>query len=149
MIGNILKKEFKELFTLSTLLPIVVVAIVFASVGQMIGSIGETMEDKPVIGIVDRDDGDFSDIAMSVLIERAEVVYDGSYAEEGLKKVRAEDGVALLVIPETFSQSIYASHPGEIAIYWIMRGAGQLDSISSRRGRRAYPITEPGRYRRH
>jgi len=131
MIGNIIKKEFKELFVLATLIPIVVIAIVFGLVGQSIGSIGETMEEKPVIGIVDMDDGDFSDIAMSVLIEKGEVIYDGSDAEEGLEEVRGENGVALLVIPENFSQNIYANHPGEIEIYWIMRGAGMMDSISS------------------
>ena len=131
MIGNIIKKEFKELFTLATLIPIVVIAIVFAFVGQSIGNIGERMEEKPVIGIVDMDDGDFSDIAISVLIEKAEVIYDGNDAEEGLAEVREENGVALLVIPEDFSQNIYANHPGEIEIYWIMRGAGILDSISS------------------
>lgn len=131
MIGNIIKKEFKELFILSTILPIVVIAIVFGSVGQMIGGVEESMEEKPVIGIVDIDDGDFSDIAMSVLTERAEVIYDGSDAEEGLEEVREENGVALLVIPENFSQNIYANHPGEIEIYWIMKGAGMMDSISS------------------
>jgi ABC-2 type transport system permease protein len=131
MIGNIIKKEFKELFTISTLIPMVVIAIVFASVGQSIGSIGERMEEKPVVGIVDMDDGAFSDIAMSVLTERAEVIYDGGDAEEGLEEVREENGVALLVIPENFSQSIYANHPGEIEIYWIMKGAGIMDSISS------------------
>ncbi len=131
MIGNIIKKEFKELFVLSTLIPIVVVAIAYGSVGQMIGNVGERMEEKPVIGIVDMDGGDFSDIAMSVLIGRAKVVYDGSDAEEGLEEVRGKNGVALLVIPEDFSQNIYANHPGEIEIYWIMKGAGMMDSISS------------------
>jgi ABC-2 type transport system permease protein len=131
MIGNIIKKEFKELFTLSTLIPLVVIAVVFGLVGQMIGNIGETMEEKPVIGIVDRDDGDFSDIAMSVLTEKGEVIYDGSDAEEGLEEVREGNGVALLVIPENFSQSIDANQPGEIEIYWIMKGAGMMDSISS------------------
>ena len=131
MIGNIIKKEFKELFTLSTLIPLVVIAVVFGLVGQTIGNIGETMEEKPVIGIVDRDDGDFSDIAMAVLIEKGEVIYDGSDAEEGLEEVREGNGVALLVIPEDFSQSIDANQPGEIEIYWIMKGAGIMDSISS------------------
>jgi ABC-2 type transport system permease protein len=131
MIGNIVKKEFKELFTLATLIPIVVIAVVFGLVGNMIGNIGESMEEKPVIGIVDMDDGDFSDIAMPVLTERAEVIYDGSDAEEGLEKLREENGVALLVIPENFSQNIYANQPGEIEIYWIMKGAGIMDSISS------------------
>ena len=131
MIGNIIRKEFKELFTLGTLIPIVVIAIVLGFVGQTIGNIGETMEAKPVIGIMDMDDGDFSDIAMAVLIEKAEVIYDGGDAEEGLEEVREENGVALLVIPENFSQNIYANQPGEIEFYWIMKGAGMMDSISS------------------
>jgi ABC-2 type transport system permease protein len=131
MIGNIIKKEFKELFILSTILPIVVIAIVYGSVGQMIGNVGETIKEKPVIGIVDMDNGNFSDIAMSVLTEKAKVVYNGTDTEEGLQEVREENGVALLAIPENFSQNIYANQPGEIEIYWIMKGAGMMDSISS------------------
>jgi len=131
MIANIIKKEFKELFVLSTIIPIVVIAIVYGAVGNMIGNVQETMKEKPIIGIVDMDDGTFSDTAMSVLTERAEVIYDGGDVEEGLEEVRQENGVALLAIPENFSQSIYANQPGEIEIYWIMRGAGMMDSISS------------------
>ena len=131
MIGNIVKKEFKELFVLSTIIPIVVIAIVYGSVGNMIGNIGETMKEKPVIGIMDMDGGDFSDIAMSVFTERAEVIYDGNDVEEGLEEVRGKNGVALMAIPEHFSQNIYANNPGEIEIYWIMRGVGMMDSISS------------------
>jgi ABC-2 type transport system permease protein len=104
MIGNIIKKEFKELFVLTTLIPIVVIAIVFGLVGQTIGNIGERMEEKPIIGIVDMDGGEFSNIAMSVLTETAEVIYDGDDAEQGLKEVRAGNGVALLVIPEHLCQ---------------------------------------------
>ena len=131
MIGNIVKKEFKELFVLSTILPIVVIAMVYGSVGNMIGNVGETIKAKPVIGIVDMDDGNFSDIAMPVLTKNAKVVYNGSDAEGGLEEVREKSGVALLVIPENFSQNIYANNPGEIEIYWIMKGAGMMDSISS------------------
>ncbi len=131
MIGNIVKKEFKELFVLSTIIPIVVIAIVYGSVGNMIGNIGETMKEKPVIGIVDMDDGTFSDIAMSVLTENAKVIYNGSDVEEGLEGVRKENGVALLVIPENFNQNIHDNTPGRIEIYWIMRGVGMMDSISS------------------
>jgi len=131
MIGNIVKKEFKELFVLSTIIPIVVIAIVYGSVGNMIGNVQETMKEKPVIGIVAMDDGVFSNIAMSVLTENAKVIYDGSDVEEGLEEVRGENGVALLVIPENFSQYIYDDNPGRIEIYWIMRGVGMMDSISS------------------
>jgi ABC-2 type transport system permease protein len=131
MIGNIIKKEFKELFILSTILPIVVIAIVYGSVGQMIGNVGETIKEKPVIGIADMDAGNFSVVAMSVLTENAKVVYNGTDTDEGLQEVRKENGVALLAIPENFSQNIYDNRPGEIEIYWIMKGAGMMDSISS------------------
>ena len=131
MIGNIIKKEFKELFVLSTILPIVVIAIVYGSVGQTIGNIQERIGEKPVIGIMDMGGGNLSDIAVSILTENAKVVYNGTDSAEGLQEVRKENGVALLAIPGNFSQSIYADHPGEIEIYWIMRGLGVLDSISS------------------
>jgi ABC-2 type transport system permease protein len=131
MIGNIIKKEFKELFVLTTLLPIIVIAIVFGSVGNMIGNVQETMKEKPVIGIVNVDAGNLSNVAVSILTEKAKVVYNGSDAETGLEQVGKENGVALLEIPENFSQSIYANQPGEIQIYWIMKGAGMMDSISS------------------
>jgi len=131
MIGNIVKKEFRELFTLSTLLPMVVIAVVFGSAGQMIGSVDDCMEERPVIGVVDMDGGDLSDMAMSVFAERAEVVYDGGDAEEGLREVGEKDGVALLLIHEGFSRNIYAGQHGEIGVYWIMIGAGQLDFIPS------------------
>jgi ABC-2 type transport system permease protein len=129
MTGNIIKKEFKELFTISAVLPIVVIAIVFGSMGHMIGGIAEIAQEKPVIGIVNRDDGNFSYIAMSILTAGAEVIYSGDNVEEGLKKVRKEIGVALLVIPEDFSQNIDVNQPGEIEIYWIIKGAGMMDFI--------------------
>ena len=131
MIGNIIKKEFKELFLISTLLPVVVIAIVFGSMGNMIGNVQQTMKEKPVIGIVDMDSGNISSIAMSVLTGDAKVVYNGTDVAAGLQEVRKENGVALLIIPGNFSQSIYANQPGEMEIDWIMKGAGIMDSISS------------------
>lgn len=130
-LSNIIKKEIKELLTPTTILPVVVMAIIFGSMGSMIGGIGEEMEEKPVIGLIDEDNSTFSEIATSILSERAEVVYNGSDVEEGLKKVEEEDGVALLIISSNFSENIYDNKPGVIEIHWIMKGAGLMDSISS------------------
>jgi ABC-2 type transport system permease protein len=129
MTGNIIKKEFRELFTISAVLPRVVIAIVFGSVRDMIGGIGEIAREKPVIGIVDGDGGNFAHIAMSILTQGAEVIYSGNDVEEGLEEVRKQNGIALLVIPEDFSQNIHANQPGEMKIYWIMKGAGMMDTI--------------------
>ena len=131
MIINIVKKELKELLTGSALFTVVVLGVMFGFVGRMIGRVVEEMKEKPVIGVVNVDDGDFSSMAGFVLSERAKIVYSGSDTEEGLKEVIEADGVALLEIPENFSENIYASHQGEIEIHWIMKGAGMMDSIPS------------------
>lgn len=130
-LSNIIKKEIKELLTPATILPVVVMAIIFGSMGSMIGGIGEEMEEKPVIGLIDEDNSTFSEIATSILSERATIAYNGSDVEEGLKKVEEEDGVALLIISSNFSENIYDNKPGVIEIHWIMKGAGLMDSISS------------------
>jgi ABC-2 type transport system permease protein len=48
-----------------------------------------------------------------------------------LEELKDKEGIALLIIPSDFSDKILNDIPSEIEIYWIMRGAGILDSISS------------------
>jgi len=128
---NIIIKEIRELLTPSTIIPIIVMAFIFGSMGNMMGGIGEELEKKPVIGLINEDNGELSEIATDILNERAEIIYEGNNIEEGLEKIREEKATALLVIPTNFSENIYADEPGEIEVYWIMKGAGIMDSISS------------------
>jgi len=128
---NIIIKEIRELLTPSTIIPIIVMAFIFGSMGNMMGGIGEELEKKPVIGLINEDNGELSEIATNILNERAEIIYKGNNIEEGLEKIREEKATALLVIPANFSENIYADEPGEIEVYWIMKGAGIMDSISS------------------
>jgi len=128
---NIIIKEIRELLTPSTIIPIIVMAFIFGSMGNMMGGIGEELEKKPAIGLINDDGGELSKIATDILNERAEIIYEGSNIEEGLEKIKEEKATALLIIPANFSESIYADNPGEIEVYWIMKGAGIMDSISS------------------
>jgi len=128
---NIIIKEIRELLTPSTIIPIIVMAFIFGSMGNMMGGIGEELEKKPVIGLINEDNGELSEIATDILNERAEIIYEGNNIEEGLEKIKEEKATALLVIPANFSENIYADEPGEIEVYWIMKGAGIMDSISS------------------
>ncbi|HDN81549.1 MAG TPA: ABC transporter permease [Methanomicrobia archaeon] len=128
---NIIIKEIRELLTPSTIIPIIVMAFIFGSMGNMMGGIGEELEKKPAIGLINDDSGELSKIATDILNERAEIIYEGSNIEEGLEKIKEEKATALLIIPANFSESIYADNPGEIEVYWIMKGAGIMDSISS------------------
>ena len=128
---NIIIKEIRELLTPSTIIPIIVMAFIFGSMGNMMGGIGEELEKKPAIGLINDDSGELSKIATDILNERAEIIYEGSNIEEGLEKIKEEKATALLIIPANFSESIYADNPGEIEVYWVMKGAGIMDSISS------------------
>jgi ABC-2 type transport system permease protein len=133
-LGNIIKKELRELLTPGTILPIIILTIIFSSLGSTIGNIEEEIQQKPEIGLINADNGSYALIASSVFQNYSTILYNSSDIEDtqaGLAVLREKEGSALLIIPENFSSNIQNQIPGRIEIYWIMRGAGILDSISS------------------
>ena len=133
-LGNIIKKELRELLTPATLLPIVIMAIVFGSMGNLIGGIEEELSEKPVIGYINNDSGEFSKIAISTIEKYSEVVYNStniSNKDIALTEINEKNGLALIIITENFTKDIKNDSQGKLEIYWIMAGAGILDSVSS------------------
>ncbi|MBU0497080.1 MAG: ABC transporter permease [Candidatus Thermoplasmatota archaeon] len=133
-LGNIIKKEVRELLTPAIILPIVFVAILFGSMGNAIGGIEEQLTEPPVIGIINEDHGELSQIATKVLNQSSTVIFSGtSIAEKqaGITAVQENNGEALIIFSRNFTESILNNSQGTIEIYWIMKGAGILDSISS------------------
>jgi ABC-2 type transport system permease protein len=129
---NILRKEIREMLTRSTILPVVIMAILFGAMGSMMGGIEEQVSSPPTIGIVNDDSGgDLATIAVDTIGSLSEMVYNGDDVDEGLTTVDEAGGVALLHVPANFTERIMTGEPGAIQIYWIMKGAGVLDSISS------------------
>ena len=51
-LGNIIKKELKELLTPATILPIVFIAVIFGSIGSSMQGIQEELYEKPVLGYI-------------------------------------------------------------------------------------------------
>ncbi len=127
---NIIKKEIRELLTPASIASMVVVAVIFALVGQMVGSPMNEITEKPSIGVVNQDEGLFSQTAIAVINENAEVLYLGEDRDAGWEKVQ-EKGIALLVIPEDFSSSILEGRPARIEVNWLLKGTGLMDNISS------------------
>lgn len=128
---NIVRKELKELLTPSVILPVIIMALVFGSLGSAIGGITESAQAKPTIGVVPMDPGVLGNVTLRVLGSGANLAYNGTSLEYALGQARASNGVAVLYIPANFTSTILAGDRGQIEIYWIMRGAGLLDSISS------------------
>ncbi len=129
--SNIVKKELRELLTKSTIVPILLMAVMFGLLGNAFGGIEEETTSAPSIGYVNQDSGVLAGIAVGTLENLSDVQYNGSDVATGLKVVQDNGGKALLVIPANFTANIMANQKGSIEIYWIMRGAGVLDTISS------------------
>lgn len=128
---NIVRKEFRELLTKSTIIPVILMALMFGYLGSMMGGIEEDVTAPPVIGLVDMDDGLMSDIAFDTLNESAVIVYEGTDLNAGLEAVDGAGGAALIYLPSNFTSDILAGARGHVEVYWLMKGAGMLDSISS------------------
>ncbi|RKX57315.1 MAG: ABC transporter permease, partial [Thermotoga sp.] len=124
MLGNIIKKELKELLTLPTLILTISIAFMYAIIGQSIGKAVHETPQKVNIGIVNLDGGSFGELVEHVLKKYANVIYIGKSEEEGLRMLKEKSGVALIAIPEGFTQNILSGRQGELEIVWIMRGTG-------------------------
>jgi ABC-2 type transport system permease protein len=127
---NIVRKELKELLTPSVIIPVVAMALLFGALGSAIGGITQQAQAKPTIGVVSTNPGVLTNVSLQVLSAGAKVVYNGSSRDAALQATTAGGGVAVLSFPANFTSSILGNKSGQLEIYWIMRGAGLLDSIS-------------------
>jgi len=130
-LGVIIKKEIKELLTLGTILPILIISLIFGSMGNLIGGIEEEMAETPLLGLINRDTGEYSDFLTTFFENHSTLVYTGNNQEEGIERVKETGGVALIIIPSTFSSHIQHNQSGMLQVHWVMEGAGIMDSISS------------------
>jgi len=128
-IGAIIRKEVKELLTPSTLAPILIMAVIFAMIGNLASGVTAPLAEKPTIGLIDQDNSNLSRLAYENISENSKVIYNGSSVEDGLVVVENESAMALIVIPAGFSSDILSNKSGTVQVYWEMRGAGVLDSI--------------------
>jgi len=135
-LGNMIKKEVKELLTPARLVPIIIIAIVFASLGGVIGGAQKSLADKPVIGVIDQSQSNISGVAFYALNSTSNIVYsyngtDPATVQEGLNRVQAHGGAALLIFPSNFSQRISANQSAIVQVYWMMKGADVLEGVQS------------------
>ncbi len=131
---NIVRKEIKELLTPGTIIPIIMIALIFGSIGSSMEGIQEGFSEPPVLGYINEDTQNLSRIVTSYLENNSNIVFnstDIADKKEGLEILKKKDGAALLVIKQNFSKNILNDSRGALEIYWIMEGAGILDSISS------------------
>jgi len=133
-LGNIIKKELRELLTPATILPIVVIALIFGSIGSSMEGIQEELDEKPTLGFINEDNSTLSTIVTSILENESDVIFSSSDIADkqyGLEQVKQQDGMALIIITQNFSKDILNDTRAVLEVCWIMKGAGLFDTISS------------------
>lgn len=131
MFWNLLKKELKEQLTISSIIIMISLSFMYAIIGRSIGNIEKEVTKKPSIGIVNLDDGEFGILVADILKNVSNILYEGKDISDGIEITTKNKGVSLLVIPEDFTEKISKESQAEIRIYWILRGLGIMDSVSS------------------
>jgi hypothetical protein len=66
-LGNITKKEIRELLTPATFVPIILVALIFATMGNSIQGIQKQSTASPIIGIITEDNNTLGVYASTLL----------------------------------------------------------------------------------
>jgi ABC-2 type transport system permease protein len=133
-LGNITKKEIRELLTPATFVPIIIIALIFGTMGSSFQGIQEQSLAPPTIGVINEDNSTLGALASTLLYNHANSVYNSTTASDlkiGLETVTQHNGVAVIIIPKNFTERITKDQQGTLQIYWIMKGAGLMDSISS------------------
>jgi ABC-2 type transport system permease protein len=133
-LGNITKKEIRELLTPATFIPIIVIALIFATMGTSLQGMQEQAQEPPIIGVISEDNSSYSAMASTVLHTYAKSVYNSTSTADlqiGLQTVEQHNGVAVVIIPGNFSERITEGQQGTLEVHWIMKGTGLMDSISS------------------
>ena len=129
--SKLVMKEVKELLTPATLIPIIIIAVVFASLGTAISGSTNVLSEKPTIGLINQGNGPLSQFVHDNIASQAKIAYDQSDVIAGINAVKDQGGVCLIVINSSFDSNITSNHPGSISIYWIMRGAGLADALKT------------------
>lgn len=131
MFWNLLKKELREVLTVSSIVVMVVMSFVYASIGKTVGSIEKEALKKPLVAVVNLDKEGFGVTIERNITNFAEVVYAGENVEEGLKNLQQNGGTALLLIEQDFTSDIKSGEKGKIKVFWLLKGLGIADAISS------------------
>jgi ABC-2 type transport system permease protein len=147
-LANITKKELRELLTPGSLIPVVMVAVIFMFMGSMIGGEVEKASAPVVIGIADADDGVYSDLSIGYIETFYETYYkvpvedlpeylitlDSSiYGNDQaiLQEMRAKGVTTLLFFGPGFSEDIASKEQATIELYFSEVSTGAFGNMSS------------------
>lgn len=131
MFGKLLKKEIKELLNLGAIVSVIVIAVLYGSLGSVFESTIEKSTQKPKIAVVMEDTGAFSELIKQELGNMSDLIYVGNDLKEAEKAVMEKKASAIVLIPDSFSRDLTSGKKTHVEVIWYLKGTGISDSIST------------------
>lgn len=130
-LGNLLKKELKELFTLQAFAAMVFVCVLLIAMGQIIGGVMEEAINNTTVNIVNEDSSEFTAKMLEALPEygadpKLITLESDDYCRE-LENLEIHN---LVVIPQGFGESIENGSGGEVKCISLVDKTGVASSMS-------------------
>jgi ABC-2 type transport system permease protein len=131
-LGRIMWKEIKELLTPGTLVPIIIMAVLFGMLGSAFGGVQDELQKKPELGLVLEDSGYLGEVAKVSLNSTSTIVFNSTSLNEGLAALKdGRSAKALIYVPGNFTSDIMNNQTGWLGMYWMKKGAGITESLQS------------------
>ncbi len=128
----LIKKELKELLTLKMVLPLIVMTVLFAFIGQLISGEQEKISQPSRIGVLNEDQNgivtSFTDNNQNNLFVFNN--YEGS-VDEALDESRRAGDLAFIYIPEAFSEDLNNMESPKIQVYTFIKSFSFISTIQS------------------
>lgn len=124
----VLRKELKEMLTWQTLIPILLIMVVYSFLGRTINQEQKKQAAPQPITVVDLDRSQTSEMLAGILTKanfKVTIVTEG-VVDDIVRKVASEKGSAVLVIPQGFEAGINARKPQTVQTYTILRSFSLL-----------------------
>lgn len=135
---NIIKKELRELLTPSTVLPMILIIIIFAAMGPLMSDQIESAAEPTTVGLMNADgDNEFATYAVDLTVDyngtENVVMFDPSaYGDnDKIEQAMKDSGIyVLMVIEPGYNDNITGSEAGRISVYWYQSDLGGLVDTS-------------------
>lgn len=123
----LLKKEIKELLTPQMILPLIIMVILFAGIGSLVGNETKKAQKPRKIVIVQNDPSEL----VNTLVEVARSKFDPQVvssvsSSEAVKKANEIDAQAVFVFPSNFTTSIITGAPAKIEAYYLLKSFSMM-----------------------
>ena len=127
----LLKKEIKELITLQTILPMIVVVIIFSLIGNIMSKETAKLSTPQTILILNQDTVSIGNKISEILKTnnfKAEILTDINITE-ALDKAKENEISSILIITNGFEKDINSFRPHRLVVYKILKNFSMFSDI--------------------